>query len=216
MNKTKTLFILLAVFCVFSFAACGGEFDPVAYVEGTLEADLYGNITKDYIDQLADTDSADELENRYSEDRKTYAESFIGGMGIMDPDTELIQNTADMLGNVFAACKTEVTGEYTEGSNGEYYVEVIAYPLLTFYDVINDKDGSLSAALAEAYSEDMTYNDLMILSLEYITEAVNTALEEPTYGDPVTFDLKVSPNGSGYYSLDPTEYEEFKAVLLDM
>ena len=212
MKKMKWLTVLLAVVCVITLTACGTDIDPTAYAEGTLEAHFHGNISEEYASALGI--SEEKLEKQFDEAMNTYAAERIAAMGISDPTEEMVAETRDMLVNAYTNTKFDVAREYTEGENGEYYVEVTAYSLVSFYDIISDKDGSLTAALADAYTADRTYGDIVILSLEMTVDAVNEALKNPVYGDPITFDLKISVGSDGERIISEEQLLELDRILL--
>lgn len=214
MKKTKLLAALLAVMCVFAFSACGASFDPVAYVQGNFDAVFHGDITDEFVSTLGDVDSAEEYQEEYNDLLETTTEGILTSMGIFDPTEALKADTRDMFVNILDATKYEVSSEYTEDEEGNYYVEVTIYPLLTYMEVCLDEDGTITAAAEAKVTADMTYDEIMIIVVEEMIAEVNAALANPEYGEAQTYEIYVYADEDGYYTADEDQIAEISAALM--
>lgn len=216
MKKAKRyLLAIAAAVVVLALAGCGAAFDPVAFVEGGLDAAIRGDVTQEFIDSVDDMDSVEELEAEYSEMLDFVTDTTLSSAGFTDTPETLQADLKDMFANLMQKTKYEVTGEYTE--DGEAYsVEVVAYPLLTYMSICNDENGEIEAAATARCDASMSMEEILTVYMEELINAMNTALENPEYGEAQTFNLTVAPDEDGYYSVDETEIEDLTTFLLGM
>lgn len=217
MKKRKTAAILLALCLSVALlcTACGDSFDPVAYTQGSLDAAFHGVYDEDYINSLDDGSTKESLEADSQEIIDEMVEDTMSELGISDSSNELSGTLGEMFKNVFNATKYEV-GEATEGEEGAYDVEITIYPLLDYARICNDEDDVLTDAVLDKISLSMSDEELYTVLINELCAQVNTALENPTYGDPQTFSLHLFVNDDGYYDVDEDSMEEFAGILLGM
>lgn len=215
MKQKKLFMVLLAVMCLFAFAACGGaEFDPIAYVQGSFDAVFHGTVTDEFIATLDDVDSAEAYKTEYDDMLASVTETTLTSMGITEPTESLTADTKAAFVSIFDASKYEISNEYIENEDGSFDVEVTVYPLLTYMEVCNDSDGSLTAAAETKVTADMSYEEIMTVVIEEMIAKLNTEMQNPAYGDPQTCTIHVYLDDNGYYIVDEDEISEITMILM--
>jgi hypothetical protein len=217
MKKTRLpLLAVIAVMLILTFTACGQSFDPVAYIQGSLDSVFHGEIDEEFVDSLSDVDSVEEFQAMYDDIIDTMTDETFTSAGLSDPDPALREQLRDAYVSVFKATKYEVTGEYTGNEDEGYKVEVIAYPLQTFNEVLEDEDGSITAVMEEKYAADssMSTDDLLAVYVEQAAAKLQEAIANPTYGEAKTYNLTVALDDDGVYNVDEDEIAELTTFLL--
>lgn len=214
MKKKKLLIVLLAAMCLFAFAACGAEFDPIAYVQGSFDSVFHGTVTEEFVDSLDDVDSVEDYEAQYEELLTSITDSTLASMGITEPGEALKADTTEMFKNIFNASKYEVSSEAVENEDGSYDVEVTVYPLLTYMEVCNDSDGSVTAAAESRVTSDMSYDEIMMVFMEELIAEINAELANPTYDEAQTRTVHVYIDEDGYYNIDEDDMAEITTILM--
>ena len=214
MKKIKwCLIAVISVMLILSFSACGQKFDPVAYVQGNFDLLFHGEASEEFVDSLEDVETVDELKAEYNEIIDFFTDETINSLNMKAANDNVKNDLHQMYIALLDASKYEVTGNYSE-NNDEYEVEVIAYPLKTYNEVINDENGTLTAKAEEAITADASYDDIMVTYIGILAQEVESALADPTYGDPQTFNIRVFIGDDGYYTVDEDEIAEITSFLL--
>ena len=211
----RSLFAAAVLILMLALAGCGAAFDPVSFVQGSLDAAIQGNVTQEFIDSVDDVDSVEELEADYDEMLDLVTDTTLASAGFTDASESIRAGLKDMFANLMSKTKYEVTGEYTEEGDG-YTVEVTAYPLVTFGKVIEDADGTVENTAMARCTASMTMEEILNIYMEEMIKAMNAALENPEYGEAQTFDIAVTMDDEGYYTVDETDVEELTNFLLGM
>ena len=215
MKRSSRSLVAAVLVLMLALAGCGAAFDPVSFVQGSLDAAVRGNVTQEFIDSVDDVDSVEELEADYDEMLDLVTDLTLSSAGFTDASDSIRADLKDMFATVMKNTKYEVTGEYTEEGDG-YIVEVTAYPLLTYGKVIEDADGTLENTALARCTESMTMEEILNIYMEEMIKAMNAALENPEYGEAQTFDVAVTMDDEGYYTVDETDVEELTNFLLGM
>ena len=216
MKKSSRSLIAAAVLVLMlALAGCGAAFDPVAFVQGSLDAAIRGDVTQEFIDSVDDVDSVEELEADYDEVLDLVTDFTLASAGFTDAPDSIRTDLKDMFANLMSKAKYEVTGEYSEEGD-DYTVEVIAYPMVTYVAVIEDADGTVENAATARCTDSMTMEEILNIYMEEMIKAMNAALENPEYGEAQTFDIAVTMDDEGYYTVDETDVEELTNFLLGM
>ena len=187
---------MLAALMALSLTACGETFDPVAYMQGTLDSVYHNEQSQEFLDNLDDENTIESLKKDREDSINEMAESLATLSGVANPSDETLANVKKMLSDVYAATKYEV-GEATEDEDGGYTVAITVYPLLSFASVATDENGIYTDALTEALTADMS------------------ELKDPQYGDAIETTLKISDEGD-YYIVDEDEFADFENLLLNI
>lgn len=211
----RYLFAVAAVIMMLALAGCGAAFDPVAFVQGGLDAAIQGNVTEEFIDSVDDVNSVEEFEADYNDMLDFVTDTTLTAAGYTEAPESIRADLKDMFATVMKNTKYEVTGEYTEEGDG-YIVEVTAYPLLTYGKVIEDADGTIENAVLARCTSSSTMEEILNTYMEEMIIAMNAALENPEYGEAETFEIAVMPDEEGYYTVDETDVEELTNFLLGM
>ena len=211
----RYLFAVAAVIMMLALAGCGAAFDPVAFVQGGLDAAIQGNVTEEFIDSVDDVNSVEEFEADYNDMLDFVTDTTLTAAGYTEAPESIRADLKDMFATVMKNTKYEVTGEYTEEGDG-YIVEVTAYPLLTYGKVIEDADGTIENAVLARCTSSSTMEEILNTYMEEMIIAMNAALENPEYGEAQTFDIAVTMDDEGYYTVDETDVEELTNFLLGM
>ena len=214
-KSSRSLIAAAILILMLALAGCGAAFDPVAFVQGGLDAAIHGDVTQEFIDSVDDVDSVEELEADYDEMLDLVTDTTLASAGFTDASESIRADLKDMFATVMKNTKYEVTGEYTEEGDG-YTVEVTAYPLITYGKVIEDADGTLENTVLARCTESMTMEEILNIYMEEMIKAINTALSNPEYGEAQTFDIAVTMDDEGYYTVDETDVEELTNFLLGM
>ena len=211
----RYLFAVAAVIMMLALAGCGAAFDPVAFVQGGLDAAIQGNVTEEFIDSVDDVNSVEEFEADYSDMLDFVTNTTLTAAGYTEAPESIRADLKDMFATVMKNTKYEVTGEYTEEGDG-YSVEVIAYPLLTYMSICNDEDGTVENAALARCDASMSMDEILTVYMEEMINAMNIALENPEYGEAQTFNIAVVLDDEGYYTVDENDIEELTGFLLGM
>ena len=211
----RYLFAVAAVIMMLALAGCGAAFDPVAFVQGGLDAAIQGNVTEEFIDSVDDVNSVEEFEADYNDMLDFVTDTTLTAAGYTEAPESIRADLKDMFATVMKNTKYEVTGEYTEEGDG-YIVEVTAYPLLTYGKVIEDADGTIENAVLARCTSSSTMEEILNTYMEEMIIAMNAALANPEYGEAQTFDVAVTMDDEGYYTVDETDVEELTNFLLGM
>ena len=212
-RSSRSLVAAAVLVLMLALAGCGAAFDPVSFVQGSLDAAVRGNVTQEFIDSVDDVDSVEELEADYDEMLDLVTDLTLSSAGFTDASDSIRADLKDMFATVMKNTKYEVTGEYTEEGDG-YIVEVTAYPLLTYGKVIEDADGTIENAVLARCTSSSTMEEILNTYMEEMIIAMNAALENPEYGEAETFEIAVMPDEEGYYTVDETDVEELTNFLL--
>lgn len=196
------------------FCGRGAEFDPIAYVQGSFDSVFHGTVTEEFVDSLDDVDSVEDYEAQYEELLASITDSTLASMGITEPGEALKADTTEMFRNIFNASKYEVSSEAVENEDGSYDVEVTVYPLLTYMEVCNDSDGSVTAAAEGRVTSDMSYDEIMMVFMEELIAEINAELANPTYDEPQTQTVHVYIDENGYYNIDEDDMAEITTILM--
>ena len=213
MKKTKLIAVLMAVMCVFACAACGATYDPVTHVQGELDAYYHGLYNEDYIAMLGDGTTEQILRDQNEALTNSGVDSLIMSYDIYNPSAELEALVTDMINTWYDAMKYEV-GEATEGEDC-YVVEVTAYPLLTYDEVLDDADGTLEDTIMSLTNDSMSDEEWNTIALTEVCNALISALANPTYGDPVTVEITLNLGSDGLYVLSESDFIELENSLLN-
>ncbi len=214
MKKIKwCLIAVISVMLIFSFSGCGEKFDPVAYVQGNFDLFFHGEASEEFVDSLEDVETVDELKAEYNEIVDFFTDETINSLSMDTVDDNVRNDLHQMYVALLDASKYEITGNYSE-NNDEYEVEVIAYPLETYNDVINDEDGTLTAKAEEAITADASYDEIMATYIGIMAKEVESALADPTYGEPKTYNIRVFVDEDGYYTVDEDQIADITGFLL--
>ena len=211
----RSLFAAAVLILMLALAGCGAAFDPVSFVQGSLDAAVRGNVTQEFIDSVDDVDSVEELEADYDEMLDLVTDLTLSSAGFTDASDSIRADLKEMFANLMSKAKYEVTGEYTEEGDG-YTVEVTAYPLITYGKVLEDADGTVENTVMARCTASMTMEEILNIYMEEMIKAMNAALENPEYGEAQTFDIAVTMDDEGYYTVDETDVEELTNFLLGM
>ena len=214
-KSSRSLIAAAILILMLALAGCGAAFDPVAFVQGGLDAAIHGDVTQEFIDSVDDVDSVEELEADYDEMLDLVTDTTLASAGFTDASDSIRADLKDMFATVMKNTKYEVTGEYTEEGDG-YTVEVTAYPLITYGKVLEDADGTVENTVMARCTASMTMEEILNIYMEEMIKAINTALSNPEYGEAQTFDIAVTMDDEGYYTVDETDVEELTNFLLGM
>ena len=214
MKKIKwCLVAVISVMLILSFGACGQKFDPVAYVQGNFDLLFHGEASEEFVDSLEDVETVDELKAEYDEIIDYFTEETVNSLEMDTVNDSVKSDLREMYIALLDASKYEVTGNFSE-NDGEYEVEVIAYPLLTYNEVINDEDGTLTAKAEESITADSSYDDIMTTYIGLLADEVESSLANADYGDPKTYNIRVFVDDDGYYTVDEDQIAEITSFLL--
>ena len=214
-RSSRSLVAAAVLVLMLALAGCGAAFDPVSFVQGSLDAAVRGNVTQEFIDSVDDVDSVEELEADYDEMLDLVTDLTLSSAGFTDASDSIRADLKDMFATVMKNTKYEVTGEYTEEGDG-YSVEVIAYPLLTYMSICNDEDGTVENAALARCDASMSMDEILTVYMEEMINAMTIALENPEYGEAQTFNIAVVLDDEGYYTVDENDIEELTGFLLGM
>lgn len=212
-KSTRYLFAVAAVLVMLALAGCGGGFDPVAFVQGGLDASIHGNVSQEFIDSVDDMDSVEECEAEYDEMLDYVTEVTLSSAGYDEIPADLQANVKTMFANMMKNTKYEVSDEYTEDGDG-FIVQVTAYPLLSCNKVWNDEDGAIEDAASAKIDYSMSMDEMMTVFLNETINAMNTALENPEYGEPQVLDVHILLTDEGYYEINEDDITVLTETLL--
>ena len=205
---------MLAALMALSLTACGETFDPVAYMQGTLDSVYHNEQSQEFLDNLDDENSIESLKKDREDSINEMAENLATLSGVTNPSDETLANAKKMLSDVYAATKYEV-GEATEDEDGGYTVAVTVYPLLSFASVATDESGIYTDALTETLTADMSEDEMYETALSVLCNLIEEQLKDPQYGDAIETTLKISDEGD-YYIVDEDEFKDFENLLLNI
>ena len=205
---------MLAALMALSLTACGETFDPVAYMQGTLDSVYHNEQSQEFLDNLDDENSNESLKKDREDSINEMAENLATLSGVTNPSDETLANAKKMLSDVYAATKYEV-GEATEDEDGGYTVAVTVYPLLSFASVATDESGIYTDALTETLTADMSEDEMYETALSVLCNLIEEQLKDPQYGDAIETTLKISDEGD-YYIVDEDEFKDFENLLLNI
>lgn len=205
---------MLAALMTLSLTACGETFDPVAYMQGSLDSVYHNEQSQEFLDNLDDENSIESLKKDREDSINEMAENLAMLSGVTDPSDETLANVKKMLSDVYAATKYEV-GEATEDEDGGYAVAVTVYPLLSFASVATDEDGIYTDALTEALTADMSEDEMYETALSVLCNLIEEQLKDPQYGEAIETTLKISDEGD-YYIVDEDEFADLENLLLNI
>lgn len=211
----KSVAALLALLCVaLSFTGCGGPQKPTAkdaqdYVKAVLDA-----LCKGTYDKSVNLSDGDELIAM----REGMIENMIYEMEFGLSDEQLEAASATMF-RALSKCKYTVgTATPVDGAKGEYDVEVTIEPLKLLGD---DYETLLTNLFTEIFSDmmallTMSEEEQTGLIIDKIFEAVDEALDDPSYGEPVSFTVRYEELEEGVYGCSEEEGAKMGKYFFEM
>lgn len=187
MKKMKKVMLLLLALSVGSMlAGCGKgkKIDPEKYVSAYLKASLNGDVAD--MAELSGQKKED-LEKEYEKSIQAIQTQLEGVASIEEGDGQKITDACKKL---LASTKYEVAGS-KEDEKGNYTVDVKVQPS----DVMNVLMKK-SFELGEAGVDNMG---------DTIVQAIEAAVDEQSYGDEKTYQIKITKDSKGRYSIDQND-----------
>ena len=109
-KSSRSLIAAAVLILMLALAGCGAAFDPVAFVQGSLDAAVRGNVTQEFIDSVDDVDSVEELEADYDEMLDLVTDLTLSSAGFTDASDSIRADLKEMFANLMSKAKYEVTG----------------------------------------------------------------------------------------------------------
>ena len=202
------LLSMLLSACSFSFPV--GGFDADGYVKSVLDS-LYRGEHEEY---MGFTEySEEEAELNHDSLMEAKAVQFLAYCGLDSVSDDVVQETADMLENVFQNARYEVQG--SEKVEDGYAVDVSVTPTEitseNLADIGDAIDAFLESADYTAYTEDQElYDDIAMV----IVDQMNSMSGSLEYGGETTVTVMVSETEDGGYIVDQNSLSRIDEMVL--
>lgn len=199
----KIISIAVAVMMCFCMAACSKEeFDAKGYVQSALDAVYHGEYER-YAEFTGL--SVEEAKKQQDEEfQEVMKQQFTGEEGFSE---EQIASYADKMREAYTLAKYEVL-EATKDEDDNYTVKVKAEPS----DVFKTMEENFTKVAEEkgAQGQDIQSPEVMI---SILNEGVQRSIDNNTYGEATTIEVKVEKDDSGAYGLSEAEMNNLESAL---
>lgn len=193
---------LAAIMCL-GLVACGKEFDAVGYTKSVLDA----NYHEEYAEYAKFRNlSEEEAEKEIEDNRAALAERELAGIG--EATEEEIAAYVESTKTLEKLAKYEVK-EAKEQEDGSYIVTVEITPSLV-YTKIEESSAAIMEEMA-AEGQNPLEDDHSFYTL--LNESIARAVEANEYGEPTTFEVKVTADESGAYGIDESQMADIQDAL---
>lgn len=202
MKKMKRLVAAaLAVMMCLGLTACGKDFDAAGYTKSVLDANYHAEYAdyakfRNLSEDEAKAEIVDGMEDQI-------AKAFIG-MDISDEDKA---KCIEVIDKMYALAKYEV-GEAEKQDDGSFVVKVTveaadAFQLYTEY---------LEEIAVEYMDEGQDPSDTSVL-VAIMIESFERAVENNSYSEATTIDVKVTESGDNAYGIEQSEMDALEAAM---
>lgn len=216
MKKGKKLLRwgILLVASLFLFSACGARaYDASGYVKSMLDSQTRGEFDQ-YV-KLTDS-TKEEAQELYDENIEVQMDSM-EEYGLSD---ELMEKYRELFKNMFKQSKYTV-GEAKKGDDDSFTVPVEVEKFQLFEGLDEELDTyqeELETELTNQMIETGVFpeqEEIMEKVFQHLYDLLNERVENPTYGEKATVEVKVSKNGDDIYEADESDMEEIGNKLVD-
>lgn len=199
----KWLAAAAAVVMCIGLASCGKEFDAAGYTKSVLDANYHGEYAEyaEYRD-LSEKEAEAEIE----EAMDAQVESAFAGQTVTVSDESKEKYKETVIG-IMKLSKYEVK-EAEKQKDDSYVVTVEIEPVDAFSTA-----NSAIEKLSKKYQDDgKDLSDANVL-VDILVEALNKGIEDNTYGEPVTVEVKVTKDQSGAYGIAEDEVSALESTM---
>ena len=224
----KFIAIFLAGLMLFALSSCAGvkellsnisntEFDAAVYVAGCIDSAYKNENSEDYLNQLSQKPSAEELNQIYEDGMDTVTENFVSALEIVDPTDEQIEKIKNLYKEIYKNIKYEI-GEATLSQSGNYLVSVTIYPIDIFQNTLFGEPGTLFAEEYRERGESGEFDQMSEAECEAIwTEGVISCLadgmDQLGYCDPVTISVQINVK-DGLYAIEENDWVRIDELMI--
>ena len=206
MKKGKRLLaVALAVVLCMGMTACGSkDFDAAGYTKSVLDANYHGEY-KEYAEfrQLSEDEAKAEIEDTVAEQ----IETEFAGMDISEEGLEACKQAFDDMGQL---AKYEVKGAEKQ-DDGSFVVTVEVEPC-SVYSTYEQHITDVTTEKMEEGLDPMAGDVLPMI----IAEAIQRAIEENTYGEAQTIEIKVTQDSDEAYGIEDSEMNKLESAMFPM
>lgn len=202
MKKMKRWFAAgLAVVMCLGLSACGKDFDAAGYTKSVLDANYHAEYAE-YAEfrDISEEDAEAEVVNAMDEQ---ITSAFVG-MNVTDEDKAKYIEAAD---KVYALAKYEV-GEAEKQDDGSFVVKVTVEAA----DAFQLSSGYIEEIAVEYANEGQDPSDTSVL-VAILVESLERGIENNSYSEPTTVEVKVTQSGDNAYGIDQSEMDALEAAL---
>lgn len=202
MKKMRRLIAAgLAVMMCLGLTACGKDFDAAGYTKSVLDANYHAEYT-DYAKfrNISEDEAKAEVVDAMDEQ---ITSAFVG-MNVTDEDKAKYIEAAD---KVYDLAKYEV-GEAEKQDDGSFIVKVT----VEASDAFQLSGGYVEEIAAEYVSEGQDPSDTSVL-VAILVESLERGIENNTYSEATTVEVKVTESGDNVYGIDQSEMDALESEL---
>lgn len=191
----------LAVMMCLGLTACGKDFDAAGYTKAVLDANYHA----EYADYAKFRNlSEDEAKAEVVDAMDEQITSAFVGMDITDEDKAKYIEAAD---KVYALAKYEV-GEAEKQDDGSFIIKVTVEAA----DAFQLSAGYVEEIAVEYANEGQDPSETSVL-VAILVESLERGIENNSYGEPTTVDVKVTESGDNAYGIDQSEMDALESAL---
>lgn len=191
----------MAVLMCLGLSACGKDFDAAGYTKAALDANYHGQY-KEYAGYRQI--SEDEAKAEVSDAMATQIGSAFNGMSV--EQSQIAQYT-DMANKVYNLAKYEVK-EAKKQDDDSYIVTLSIYPADAF-----KKSAEYTQDVAMEFmnaGKEVTQDSVLV---EILIESLNRGIADNAYGEEISYEVHVTPNGKNAYGIEDAEMEALEAAM---
>lgn len=202
MKKMRRLIAAgLAVMMCLGLTACGKDFDAAGYTKSVLDANYHA----EYADYAKFRNiSEDEAKAEVVDAMDEQITSAFVGMNVTDEDKAKYIEAAD---KVYDLAKYEV-GEAEKQDDGSFIVKVTVEAA----DAFQLSAGYTEEIATEYANEGQDPSDTSVL-VAILVESLERGIENNSYGEATTIEVKVSESGDNVYGIDQSEMDALESAL---
>lgn len=202
-KMSRWLAAALAVVMCLGLAACGKDFDAAGYTKSVLDANYHGEY-KEYA-KFRDI-SEKEAEKEVEDNRVDLVESELAEIG--EVSDEIKSTYLEKTKEIEKLAKYEVK-EAKKQDDDSFIVTVEVTPS-EVYMILETQAEEVAQEMFDAGDDPSADVDTFV---ELLFESIDRAIENNTYGEATTIEVKVTPDKDGAYGLADSEMEKLEEAL---
>ena len=214
MNNTvkKKIMLGFSLICIMCFAAgCAFfGFDASKYIKSCLDANMHGEF-EEYAN-ITNSSVAD-VEKLYND----FLDTDLSFLKQYNADAEQETRFRELFISLYKNTKYEV-GEATKEDDGSYTVPVTIYKMIIFKNVMATLEDDITSWVNSQVSSGKTpsNDEIYAYVLDYMYDKLAAEVDNPTYDEPTTTNVKVVRNSDNAYYIEQQELQSLLESLIDL
>ena len=204
MNKMRKMSAaVLAVIMCLGLVACSKDFDAVGYTKSVLDA----NYHEEYAEYAKFRDlSEEEAAKEIEDNRVALAEQELEAIG--EATEEEVSAYVESTKMIEKLAKYEVK-EAKKQEDDSYIVTVEVTPSMVYQD-LEEHSAAVTQEMIDAGNSPLDSDQAFF---ELLNKSIARAVENNEYGDPTTFEVKVTADESGAYGIEEAQMADLQDAL---